>query len=173
VLVLAVLATACARIEVGARPPAQPTGVTQDIAGSAVVDVSEVPHGQYCAHAHGQKELCITDLRVAFEYGLKSVTESFFEGEGPRYTVTFRMLELSHVPVSLTSPGERSLSHVTMQWQLLLKDNRGKVVMAVSDTTRSPKQIYYERDADEAVQRLVEVTLADVVAILNTFGAEH
>ena len=88
----------CSSLQVAARPPGPVVNNTQSVAGTALTDVSDVPHGQACASSFGAKELCVTDLRVAFDYGLKNVAQAVFKGTGPRYVLTFRVIEFAHFP---------------------------------------------------------------------------
>lgn len=172
-LVAAWLSVACSSLEVGARPPSPTVENREQVAGSVVADLSDFPAGLACASSAGVKELCIADLRVAFEYGFRNVGAAMFSGAGPRYVLTFRLLELGHFPLALTHPGQPAASKVSLTWQLQMKDNRGKVLVAVSKVTDSPKLIYRDEDAAEAVAQLVDRTLTDVVAVLDEFGAAH
>jgi hypothetical protein len=137
--------------------------------GSVAIDLSDIPEAEVCSRPPDSSALCVSRFRRAYASGIGDVLEAFVTpGHGARYTATFRLLDLYHFPDSLTSPGQRTHYHLEMRWQFILKDNRGNTLVSVNRTTRGPRPLRDSATAEPVVGALVDATLRDVVAAMNS-----
>lgn len=131
------------------------------------IDASTLPDTELCSYNELNRALCVSNLRTAFEKGLKTVVETFCtpDDSARALRLEFRIEKLSHRPTSLGSGGYNT-SRVDLDWGLKVLDATGAVVLDVHESTPSPQPVTYNGYLDPIMGRMVGATLEDVARVL-------
>jgi hypothetical protein len=162
---------------IGACGPATPISTvayrpTPNVVSSQVypglvqIDVAQVPEGKCCAHTEDFPDLCVTDFRKAYFYGLQDVARAFFSGSGPRYVARFVLVEFAWTPAAVSGRGAVVAVQVQMRWQFTLTDETGRNVVALARTTVGPKPAFDANQFGGVVAALMNATLEEIARAL-------
>lgn len=153
-----------------ALPPTPNVVAKQRVPGSCELVIVGAFDEERCTETEGLKDLCISNLRTAVDYGVRSAVDAFFVPDSAKYRATFKVVELTHAREGSVLAGRnQSLASVAlyMRWQFTLVAADGTQLVADAETTKGPIVFVNVNETDGALKALLTTVADRIGTVMN------